>query len=139
MCNSHNFKKQSLNKRSLRKKNKGFTLLEILVALAVVSVTLIGVVKVTGQAATQTQLMTEQMFANWVAANQMAKLHITETFQKTGQSKGDDEMANMNWTWVQTTTTTDVKEIHRVEIEVWKEGNENSSAKLVGFSANPNP
>ena len=128
----------SLNKNN--RNNKGFTLLEVMIALFVVAIALGGVIKVMGNAAANTSRLSSRTFAQWVALNQMVKLRTTGGWPKYGKTKGKDEMANQEWRWEQKTIKTDDENVKRVELSVWNEGDDLSVqpfVTVVGFLANP--
>lgn len=128
------------NKNSIKaKKQSGFTLLEVMVALLIVAVALGGAVKVIGNAAANTSRMNNKTFANWVALNQIAELRIGDAFPKIGEVKGKSEMAGRKWAWVQKCIKTDDDDIRRVEMSVWSEQDQKSSpfVTVVGFLPKP--
>jgi len=123
----------------MSKKQKGFTLLEVMIALFIVAVALGGVIKVMGNAAANSSRLTSRTFAQWVALNQIAKLQINKEWPSLGEKKGDDEMAGQKWKWVQKAVKTEDENIKRIEISVWNINDTASSPYVttVGFLANP--
>ena len=121
------------------KKQKGFTLLEVMVALFIVAIALGGAVKVIGNAAANSTRMTDKTFANWVALNQIAKLRISNEWPTFGEQKGDSEMAGRKWAWSQESIKTDDDNIKRIEMSVWLESDKKSSpfVVVVGFLPKP--
>lgn len=77
----------------------GFTLLELIVALAVAATVLAGVAKVIGSSAFNTQRMQDKTFAQWVAMNLIAEIRATRGFPPIGKESGDMEMAGRKWYW----------------------------------------
>lgn len=123
----------------MSKKQKGFTLLEVMIALFIVAVALGGVIKVMGNAAANSSRLTSRTFAQWVALNQIAKLKINKEWPSLGEEKGDDEMAGQKWKWVQKAVKTEDENIKRIEVSVWNINDTTSSPYVttVGFLANP--
>ena len=128
-----------INLLSNKEKQKGFTLLEVMVALLVIAVSLGGAVKVIGNAANNASRMNNKAFANWVALNQIAKLRIAKEWPKFGEQKGDSEMAGRKWIWSQKSIKTDDDNIRRIEMSVWSEDDQKSSpfVTVVGFLPKP--
>ena len=122
------------------KTNKGFTLLEVMIALFVIAVALGGVIKVMGNAAINSSRLSNKTIAQWVALNRIGRLQIGSQWPKFGDIKGDDEMANQEWRWVQKTIKTSDENIKRIELSVWNKDDDSSAEPfitVVGFLANP--
>lgn len=123
-----------------RKTNRGFTLLEVMIALFVIAVALGGVIKVMGNAAANTTRLSNKTFAQWVALNQIAKLQIGNQWPRFGSDKGEEEMANQEWRWLQKTIKTSDANVKRIELSVWNKNDDSSASPyvtIVGFLANP--
>ena len=125
----------------MKKKSSGFTLLEVMVALFIVAVAMGGAIKVMGNAAQNTTRLVDKTFANWVALNQMAKLRLNSEWPKVGDVKGDEEMSQRKWRWLQKTIKTEDKNIKRIELSVWAETDNDNDVgpyvTIVGFLAKP--
>ena len=123
----------------MNKKQNGFTLLEVMVALFVVAVALGGVIKVMGNAAVNSSRLTDRTFAQWVALNQVADEQIKASWPKLGDQSGKQKMADREWKWVLKTIKTEDKNIKRIEVSVWAGGDENADpiATAIGFLPNP--
>ncbi len=123
----------------MNNKSKGFTLLEVMVALFVVAVALGGVIKVMGNSAVNSSRLSNKTFAQWVALNQIAELRINKEWPKFGEEKGDQEMADRDWRWLQKIIKTEDDNLKRVEVSVWSanDGDIDPLATVVGFLANP--
>ena len=133
-------KKQTIQKQLIHAKNqRGFTLLEVMVALLIVAVSLGGAVKVIGNAAANSSRMSDKTFANWVALNQIAELRIKKDWPKFGEIKESAEMGGREWAWVQESIKTDDDNIRRIEISVWSEDDKKSApfVTVVGFLPKP--
>lgn len=87
----------------MRTRRNGFTLLEVLVALAVAAIGLAGVIKVAGSNAYNAQHLQDRTLAQWVALNRVAELRVKKDFPAIGTEKGDSEMAGHKWYWEQET------------------------------------
>ena len=125
-----------------KRHSKGFTLLEVMIALFIVAMSLGGVLKVMGTAASNTSRLTNRTFAQWVALNQITQLQIDKTWPKYGESKGDDEMASQEWRWKQKIIKTSDDNIKRVELSVWGMDDDSSDSPyvtVVGFLGNKSP
>ena len=59
----------------------GFTLIEVMVALAIVAITLAAGIKAAGALADNAQRISEVTSAQWCAENELTELRLTEFFQ----------------------------------------------------------
>ncbi len=121
-------------------KRAGFTLIEVMIALFIIAVALGGAIKAMGNAANTSAALADKTFAQWVGLNQFAKLKLSGEWPRPGEQKGEDEMAHREWRWVRKITTTEDKNVNRVEIFVSDKAAQNGegyAAKIVGFLAKP--
>lgn len=120
--------------------SQGFTLIEVLVALVIIAVALGGAVKVMGSAASNASIMSQKTFAQWVGLNQLTQAKLDGVWLKPGESKGDAEMVHQKWRWVQKVSTTEVDDVNRVEVSVYKASADKDVqplAHVVGFLTKP--
>jgi general secretion pathway protein I len=65
----------------IQRSRQGFTLIEVMVALAIVAITLGAGMKAAGALADNAQRMIEVTSAQWCAENQLTELRLTKFFQ----------------------------------------------------------
>jgi general secretion pathway protein I len=97
---------------------RGFTLLEVLVALAITAIALSALLRVSGLAAENSMTLRERMLAGWVAEDQMALLRRTNVPPSLGESQGTLMRDERNWRWRQVVTRAGEPDLVRVEISV---------------------
>ena len=98
-------------------KQKAFTLLEVLVALAVLTLGLGTVIKVAGNQASQLAYLKDKSIALWVANNKANEIKL-QSWPNTGTSSGHEFMANQEWRWKVKVSNTVDKDLRRLDIEV---------------------
>ena len=98
-------------------KQKAFTLLEVLVALAILTMGLGTVIKVAGGQAAQLAYLKNKTIALWVANNKANEIQLAE-WPGTGTSSGHEFMANQEWRWKIKISNTADKDLRRLDIEV---------------------
>ncbi len=109
----------------------GFSLIEALVALAVLAIATVGLIGAVEQHIDSTRAMELRSAAMWVAENRLAELGV-------GAAAGDRvTMLDTNWTVATTTRATDDPEIVRVNVAVTREGEKSPMASLDGFLDRP--
>ncbi len=118
---------------------KGFTLIEVMIALLVLGLALAALIRTTGSAASNTAWLQEKTFAHWVAMNKLTEMQLNKDWPQPGQKKDTTEMADREWEWEATFSTTEDPELRRVDIRVWKADQEADEhlTLLTGFLAKP--
>ena len=99
------------------KKQSAFTLLEVLVALAVLAMGMGAVIKVVSSQSIQISYLKEKTIAQWVAINKANEVQLA-AWPATGTSRGSEFMAQQEWIWKLTVSNTPDKDIRRLDIEV---------------------
>lgn len=103
------------------RRESGFTLIEVMVALAVVAIALPALIISLYQQVDGTAHIRDKSIAQMVAANRLSELRLisaaTEPL-RPGSSEGMSEMAAREWYWWLETTITDVDTFYRVEVNV---------------------
>ena len=111
--------------------DRGFSLIEALVALAVLAIATVGLIGAVEQHIDSTRAMELRSAAMWVAENRLAELGV-------GAAAGDRvTMLDTNWTVAASKRATDDPEIARVRISVTREGDKTPIATLDGFLDQP--
>ena len=118
----------------------GFTLLELLIALAILAIVSIAVFNQGGDTARQLGGLEQKTLARWVAENELAKLRLEHRLAGEPlrpRSKRDQvSHGDRYWQVVEEIQTTDHPWMHRVEISVYAlvDGREAGPVDtLVGF------
>lgn len=97
---------------------RGFTLIEVLVALAVAAMGLAAVLAVVTNTANAAAGVRERTFAAWIANNRIVEVRTSGTFPSVDRTTGDLDYAGLKWKWEQTVTQTDVPGMRRLEVRV---------------------
>ena len=111
----------------------GFTLVEILVALAVLAIALTAAAHALGNAADTTAALRERTLARWVAEDRLAELELKGEWPALDTKEGDAEMGGRKFHWIQETGVTPVTKMRRVEMSVLLPGAKVPLAHLTGF------
>lgn len=116
-------------------RGRGFTLIEVLVALAVAAIGLAAVLAVVTHTTRNAAGLRERTFAGWIAANRITETRLESTLPPVDRTTGDVEYAGQKWRWEQTVTQTEVAGLRRIDVRVRYAGapEDSSLAFLSGF------
>ncbi|MBV1915803.1 MAG: type II secretion system minor pseudopilin GspI [Pseudomonadales bacterium] len=109
------------HKKPMRFRNRGFTLIEVLVALAVAGIALTAILKAVNAQLVSAQVMEEKTVAHWVALNVATEIRLTPTWSSIGSKKGDTEMLDQQWNWQALTSGTPDPDLRRIDITVYNQ------------------
>jgi len=107
-----------INKQQ-RQGQVGFTLLEVLIALAVVSFALLALSHTSGMAPNHYNALQQRTYALWVADNALAELRLDEGFPQPGTRFGREQMAGVDWRWQAEISQSPEPSIRRIDITVY--------------------
>ena len=127
--------------KNLPESNRGFTLIEVIVALAIIATAMAAVMMTVSANVHNATGLKERTFAHWVAMNKMNELMILneKEWPEIKKSTGSVMMAKNEWFWEQEVEKTEVETVRRVYIRVRvKEDDEFPATTLVGFVSKPN-
>jgi type II secretion system protein I len=98
--------------------HRGFTLIEVLVALAIVAIGMAAVLGTLTSSASTVMYMHDKTLANWVALNHIAEQRLKPQMPQLGNTEGEVEYASQKWHWRQETVATAVKGMVRMDVMV---------------------
>ncbi len=96
----------------------GFTLLEVMIALAVLAVASAGLVSAVSQNVRQGGYLEEKTLALWVAGNRLAEMRVARAFPGTGRATDEAELGGREWKIQVETSETSHPGLRRVEVSV---------------------
>jgi general secretion pathway protein I len=120
-----------------RKKQLGFLLVEVLIALAILAIPLAAITRAVSQAIDTTVALRDRSIAMWVAQDRLTMHRIERDWPALKTTTGTSEMAGRSWRWQEKIISTPVVQLRRVEIEIRDENGPDVLAKLVGFLRDP--
>jgi general secretion pathway protein I len=101
-----------------RRISTGFTLIEVMIALAVVVIGMMGVHKMLSEYAFGAAYMQQKTLASWIATNKLTELSIAPTWPTVGDYEEDVEFAAQEWRCEIVVSETEVPNLHRVDVSV---------------------
>ncbi|MFW2373974.1 MAG: type II secretion system minor pseudopilin GspI [Gammaproteobacteria bacterium] len=118
--------------------SRGFTLIEILVALAIIAIALGALIKASGSHTASVAYLKQKSIAHWVAMNEIAELQIKKTWPGKGEKKGSTEMAGHEWFWLRELKETVNDDTQQVSFTVYlDEDHEQQVTRLMAYLSKP--
>lgn len=119
-------------------RGRGFTLVEILVALAIVAVALAAGMRALAQGADTASALKARTLALWVAQNRLAAAQLSTPWPALGNASGEVMQAGSNFVWRASIGSTPNPAFRRIEITVADPATPDYAlAQLIGFLGNP--
>ena len=117
---------------------RGFTLLEVLVALAVLATAMGALIKGSVENAAAASYLRDKSYASWVAQNVVTELQLNKQWSSQIKYQGSEEMGGAEWLWKIKLSKTFDENIQQIEVEVWHEQrNGEPLMTLVAFLVKP--
>jgi general secretion pathway protein I len=98
--------------------SRGFTLIEVLVALAIVAIGMAAVLESLTSSANTTIYLQDKTFAGWVALNRIETVRLSGSVPQAGTSNDNVSYAGQSWEWQQKVTNTQIPGMVQIEIDV---------------------
>ena len=116
----------------------GFTLIEVLVALAIVSIALLAALRAAGQGTTNVEALRSRLLAGWVAENVLAEQRARGEWPSTGLQRGTQRQGGIEFAWREEIIATPNARFRRVDIRVFAApGEAQQLSHLTGFVVDP--
>jgi general secretion pathway protein I len=97
---------------------RGFTLIEVVVAMAIIVMVLAGLFFQINRVADTSLDLRKRTLAQWIALNRVADLRVNGVPPVGQKAQGTIEYADERWRWQSEVLPTPVKEIQRIRVQV---------------------
>ena len=115
----------------------GFTLVEVLVALAIIAIALLAALRAAGQGTNNVGELRSRLLAGWVAENLLAEHRARRDWLPLGIQRGTGRQGGMDFAWREEVIATPNPAFRRVDVRVYAGAEESHSlAHLAGFVVN---
>jgi general secretion pathway protein I len=128
-----------LHPDSHRKLSRGFTLIEVLIALVILAVALSAALRAANISTDTAVILRQKILASFVASNLLTEAVAKKAFPNPGVSNGKAEQAGQTFVWEQTVENTASPYFRRAKIKVVAESKPDYVLhELAGFYAKTN-
>ena len=120
-----------------RSQYNGFTLVEVMVALAIIGLSLLAVVGKMGHMIDTANVLRERTYASWIAQNKLAEMRLANVLPEVSSSSGEVDYVGSEWSWRAVVSETGVENLFRVDVTISYPGNEDVIRTVTGFIGEP--
>ncbi|GAA6183933.1 MULTISPECIES: type II secretion system minor pseudopilin GspI [Alteromonadaceae] len=118
--------------------NKGFTLLEVMLALLIFAITGTAIMKSATDHLNGVSQIENITFATWVANNRLTQINIENSWPLKDNLKGEEKMAGTTWYWQQKLLSTPDESLIGIEIVVGTDENfDRTITSVTSYMAKP--
>ena len=115
---------------------RGFTMIEVLVALAIIAIALSASLRAVGALAVNSSELDKRMYASWSADNELARLRLMKGWPDVGSRTFDCSQGNLELTCTERVSATPNPIFRRVEVFVAVPGQSGHLTQTVTVIAN---
>ncbi len=113
--------------------HKGFTLVEVLIAMSILATVVVSLMVMMGTQARTLSEIEAKTFAGIVAENVLAETMASNRPIEIKVSQGEEELVGREWSWVQTVSRNDELPFLEVSVEVTRSGQSQVMAKRIAI------
>jgi len=118
----------------------GFTLIEVLVALAIISIALLAALRAAGQGTGNVGDLRARLLAGWVGENRLAEHRARGDWLPLGIQRGVEREGGIEFAWREEVIATPNPAFRRIDVFVFAApGESRALAHYTGFVVNPPP
>jgi len=103
---------------SAQRRQRGFTLIEVMVALMIVAVAIGSLISASASFTSSTGKLRDRTFARWVAANKLTEMRVMREWPDLGKSEGEATLGQRTWYLKVTTIEVQDAALRQIEIQV---------------------
>lgn len=119
------------------KSERGFTLVEVMVALAIVALALTAMAASMNTMIDNANTMRERTYASWIAQNKIVELRLAGVLPEVGTNSGELEYGGTQWGWRTVISETGVESFMRVDVSVSLVDSDYEIRTVTGFVGLP--
>ena len=121
----------------MTRRRSGFTILEVMVALAIIALALTAVGAKMNHMIDTANAMRDRTFASWIAQNRITEIRLAGQIPEATTTSGEVEFAGVEWEWRAEVYETGIENLMRVEVSVSFLGDDDPVRTVTGFVGAP--
>ena len=119
------------------KPERGFTLIEVMVALAIVALALTAMASSMNTMIDNANTMRGRTYARWIAQNKIVEIRLAGELPEVGTNSGELEYGGTDWGWRTVISETGVESFMRIDVTVSLLDNDYDIRTVTGFVGLP--
>ncbi len=119
-------------------RDKGFTLIEVLVALVILAIALAAAARASSMSISNSETLKQHLLADWVVQNRLAEHVARHDWPEPGTKSGETEQGGLPMRWEERVSDTPNARFRRIELAVFMAGApDHDAARLAGYLVAP--
>ena len=118
---------------------RGFTLIEVVVALAIVGFAMASVAGVMNRMINDAEALRDRTYASWIAQNKIAEMRLSGIMPEVSTTSGELDYGNGRWFWRAVVAETGIENYRRIDVSVSYVGSDYVVRTVTGFIGLPAP
>lgn len=118
-------------------KKSGFTLVEVMVALAIVAFSLTAVAASMNQMIDAANTLRERTYASWIAQNKLTEMRLANTIPEVSSTSGEVDYGLASWEWRAVVSETGIENFVRVDVSISHVDDDYVVRTVTGFIGEP--
>lgn len=119
------------------KRLRAFTLVEVMVALAIIALSLTAVAAKMSRMIDTSNSMRERTYASWIAQNKIAEMRLANVLPEVSATSGEVDYAHTTWRWRAVVSESGIENLFRVDVEISDASGDAVIRKVTGFIGEP--
>ena len=125
------------HRQAARRRRRGFTLIEVVIALAIAAISLGALTATISQMVDGSNSIQQRTYASWIAQNRIAEMRLANAIPDVSTTTNEVTYAGQEWQLETTVSETGVENLFRIDVAVTLIGSANPAGIVTGFIGEP--